>query len=178
MARAVCLDRDGTIIADVGYPRDPEQVRLLPGAASALRELQQRGFSVVVVSNQSGIGRGLVTKDQADRVHARMVAELAAWGVRIDGAYYCPHSPQEGCVCRKPAPGLLLRASADLGFDLTRSFLVGDKLSDIEAGKRAGCRTILFGGLPESALSPTPDVVVPDWPTAVQWILSDGNPVP
>jgi D-glycero-D-manno-heptose 1,7-bisphosphate phosphatase len=175
MRRAVCLDRDGTVIDDVGYPRDPGQVRLLPGAAEALCVLQRSGFMLVVVSNQSGIGRGLVSRDEAHRVHAQFVAELAAHGVRLDGAYYCPHAPEATCACRKPEPGLLLQAADELGLDLARSVVVGDKPSDIAAGKRAGCRTVLFGGnfQPEDSSS-TPDAVANDWPSAVRWILSEG----
>ena len=143
--RAVFLDRDGTVIRDAGYPRDPGEVSVLPGAAEALAELARNGFKLVVVSNQSGIGRGLVTPEEAEAVHDRFVAVLAAQGVRLDGAYYCPHAPDEGCACRKPSPELFRRAAEDLGLELARSVMVGDKPSDVEAGRRAGCRTIQFG---------------------------------
>lgn len=138
------MDRDGTLIEDVGYPSDPSDVALLSGVAPALLALQDAGFQLVVTSNQSGIGRGLLTPEQAERVHRRVVEMLAAQGIVMDGWYYCPHRPDEGCHCRKPAPGLILRAADDLVIDLARSYMVGDKESDMEAGRRAGCESILF----------------------------------
>ncbi|MDX6448849.1 MAG: D-glycero-D-manno-heptose 1,7-bisphosphate phosphatase, partial [Gaiellaceae bacterium] len=128
---AVFLDRDGTLIDDVGYISDPEDVRLVPGAADALRGLRDAGFRLVVISNQSGLGRGLVTQEQADSVHARFLAELQRAGARIDAAYYCPHAPDEGCRCRKPLPGLILDAARDLGLDLERSVMVGNSDVDV-----------------------------------------------
>ncbi len=104
---AVFLDRDGTLVEDVGYPRDPQQLRPLPGAVRALAELRRHGFALVVVSNQSGVGRGILTREQAGRVHQRLVEILAEQGVALDGAYYCYHAPDEGCACRKPSPHLL-----------------------------------------------------------------------
>jgi D-glycero-D-manno-heptose 1,7-bisphosphate phosphatase len=154
---AVFLDRDGTLIEDVGYPRDPEAVRLLDGAPEALAALRRAGFALVVVSNQSGIGRGLVSREEADAVHARFVRELQARGVELDDVRYCPHAPEEACACRKPAAGLLLDSARELGLDLDRSFMVGDKPADVEAGRTAGCRTVLFGG---------------DWGEAVGYLLS------
>jgi histidinol-phosphate phosphatase family protein len=142
---ALFLDRDGTLIEDVGYPRDPRRVRPLPGAAEALARLARRGFALVIVSNQSGVGRGLVGAAEAEAVHAEVVRRFATAGVAFDGAYYCYHAPDEGCGCRKPAPGLLLRAAAELNLDPGRSFMVGDKPIDVAAGEAAGCRGILFG---------------------------------
>jgi D-glycero-D-manno-heptose 1,7-bisphosphate phosphatase len=142
--RAVFVDRDGTLIEDPGYLSDPQGVRLVPGAAEALRTLASRGFRLVVVSNQSGVARRLVTPEQASAVHERFVAELERRGVRLDDVRYCPHGPDEGCSCRKPLPGLLVDAASELDLDLARSFMVGDKSSDVEAGRRAGCTTILL----------------------------------
>jgi D-glycero-D-manno-heptose 1,7-bisphosphate phosphatase len=144
MDRAVFLDRDGTLMVDTDYPRDPAEVRLLPGAAAALARLRERGFRLVVVSNQSGLARGMITPEQAGRVHDRFVECLAAEGIVLDGAYYCPHGPDGGCDCRKPRPGLLRRAAAELGLDLDRSFAVGDRHRDVEAGVAAGCRAFLL----------------------------------
>ena len=141
----VFLDRDGTLIEDVGYPRDPETVRLLEGAVEALAALRRAGYALVVVSNQSGIGRGIVTQEQAEAVHERFVQELRAHGVELDDARYCPHRPEDACACRKPAAGLLLDSARELGLDLARSFMVGDKPDDVEAGRAAGCRTVLLG---------------------------------
>jgi histidinol-phosphate phosphatase family protein len=161
---ALLMDRDGTLIEDVGYPRDPDQVRLLPGAAEALAGLSRLGFRLVLVSNQSGIGRGLITAAEADRVHGRLVALLAESGVILSASCYCPHAPDEGCECRKPRPGLLLRAFRDLGLDASRSFMIGDKASDVEAGERAGCRTILLAGGRPATGEVRPDFLARDWP--------------
>lgn len=136
--RALLLDRDGTLIVDVGYPRAPAAVAPLAGAIDALRELQ-REFALVIVSNQSGIGRGLITAGEARAVHDRVLELFAAGGVAFAGAYYCPHRPDDGCRCRKPAPGLLLDAARDLGIDLATSIMIGDRSSDLAAGRAAGC---------------------------------------
>lgn len=135
---ALFLDRDGTLIVDVGYPNDPERVELLAGAAEVLRGLQDR-YSLVVVSNQSGIGRGMIDEREAAAVHARFLEKFAALGVHFSGCYYCPHLPGAGCECRKPAPGMLREAADELSLDLARSIMIGDKPSDLEAGRAAGC---------------------------------------
>jgi histidinol-phosphate phosphatase family protein len=157
--RAVFLDRDGTVIEDAHYPSSADQVRVRPGAAEALRALRDDGFLLAVVSNQSGIGRGLITSEQAAEVHERFVAELERRDVRLDAVRYCPHTPDEGCVCRKPAPGLILDAADELGADPSKSFMVGDTASDVAAGKAAGCRTIAIGARGETGA---------DW-TATSW---------
>jgi len=165
----VFLDRDGVLIHDVGYPRDPERVRLLDGAAAALARLRQWGFALVVVSNQSGVGRGLVTAGEARRVHDRMTADLAAQGVALDAAYYCFHAPEDGCECRKPSPGMLLQAARELNLDPARSFLVGDKAIDVEAGRRAGCRTIVLTGPASVGIEESrPCAVAASWPEVVE----------
>jgi len=170
--RAVFFDRDGTIIYDLGYPREPEKVQLLPGVGEALFELQQRGFCLVLVSNQSGVGRGLLSQEDVERIHRRVIACLAEHGIRLDGAYYCFHAPWEECDCRKPSQGLFLRAAEELGIDLAHSFMVGDKPSDIEAGRRAGCRTILLAANTPHPLDPVPDYVAADWSEVARYILS------
>lgn len=145
MTRALFLDRDGTLIVDVGYPKDPALVKPLPGAIDVLRELQQR-FKLIIISNQSGIGRGTITEAEAAAVHERVLAVFAAGGVTFAGAYYCPHAPDAQCRCRKPAPGLLLDAASELGLDLAQSIMIGDKASDLEAGRAAGCgHVVRFG---------------------------------
>jgi histidinol-phosphate phosphatase family protein len=141
---ALFLDRDGTLIVDVGYPRDPEQVEPLPGVLDALRALQTR-YALVIISNQSGLARGTITPAEAAAVHARVVAVFASAGITFAGAYYCPHGPDDACRCRKPAPAMLLDAARDLDLDLAASVMIGDKRADIEAGEAAGCgRTIHF----------------------------------
>ncbi|CAN5725659.1 HAD family hydrolase [soil metagenome] len=153
MTRALFLDRDGTLITDVGYPRDPDLVQPLPGAIDALRELQ-RTWTLVIISNQSGIARGLITEAEAAAVHARFVEVFADGGVTFAGAYYCPHGPDAGCRCRKPAPGLLHDAARDLDLELGTSAMIGDKPSDLEAGRAAGvAQVLLFGAQGWAAVS-------------------------
>lgn len=171
--RAVFFDRDGTIIHDLGYPRDPQEVRLLPEAGEALSRLRQEGFNLVLVSNQSGVGRGLLTMHDVEQVHRRVVALLAEHDAHLDGVYYCLHAPWEGCTCRKPRPGMLLQAAEELRIDLACSFMVGDKLEDVQAGKEAGCRTILMNKKVSSrTLDPTPDYLAIDWSEVASHILS------
>lgn len=141
--RALFLDRDGTLIVDVGYPRDPDAVVLLPGVTAALRSLPA-DVALVIVTNQSGLARGTITLAEADAVQARVDALFAAAGVTFAGVYRCPHGPDDGCACRKPRPGLLERAAAELGLDLARSVIVGDKPSDVAAGRAVGVRGIQF----------------------------------
>ena len=138
MRRALFLDRDGTLVVDVGYPRDPDAVELLDGAAGFLRGLPP-DLALVIVSNQSGLARGRLTVAEADAVAARVAAQFAEAGVTFAGTYRCPHGPDDGCRCRKPAPGMLLAAARDLDLDLAASIMVGDKPSDVEAGRAAGC---------------------------------------
>jgi histidinol-phosphate phosphatase family protein len=160
---AVFLDKDGTLVEDVRYNVEPERIRLMPGAAEGLRQLHAAGYPLVVVSNQSGVARGLFAEEALVAVEGRLRKLVADVGVPLAGFYYCPHHPEGTvpayaveCDCRKPAPGLLLRAARERGFDLSRSWLVGDILNGVEAGRRAGCRTILLdnGHETESAMSP------------------------
>ena len=146
---AAFLDRDGTVIEHVHYLSDPALVRLLPGAAGALRRLRHAGFARVLVTNQSAIGRGMLTVDRLEEIHAELERQLAASGATLDGIYYCPDAPagDDRTVVespdRKPGPGMLLRAADDLGLDLGASWMVGDLISDVLAGLNAGCRSIL-----------------------------------
>lgn len=172
-ARAVFLDRDGTLIEDVGYPRDPGQVRFLDGAPEGLARLSAAGFLLVLVSNQSGIGRGLIQPREAQAVHERLVSVLAGEGIRLAGAKYCPHAPNAGCDCRKPSPGMLIAAGAELGVDLEASFMIGDKQSDVEAGRRAGCTTLLLGAVGQSTGGA--DHAAVDWSDAVDFMLGAGR---
>ena len=157
MRAAVFLDRDGTIIEDEGYLADSSRVRLLPGALDALRAFRDRGLPLVVVSNQSGIPRGLITPAQHAEVDARVKEVLAEAGVPLLAAYYCPHLPDAGCACRKPLPGMLEQAGREHELDLARSVMVGDKMSDVEAGRAAGCFAAQLAG---------------DWPALLSLILS------
>ena len=158
--RAVFLDKDGTLIENVPYNVDPALIRLTPGADAAVAALHEAGYALVVVSNQPGVGLGLFEASALGVVHARLRELLARAGAPLAGFYFCPHAPgsdaARACGCRKPAPGLLLRAAADLGLDLAVSWMVGDILDDVEAGRAAGCRTVLIdnGGETEWRLSP------------------------
>lgn len=157
--RAAFLDRDGTIIFDGGYLADPAGVRAMPGAVEALRRLRDRGFSLVVVSNQSGLARGLIRPDQHAAVHGRFLDVLSQEGITFEAVYYCEHKPDDGCACRKPRPGMLERAASEHQIDLARSLMIGDKPSDIVAGRAVGCVTALLGTGQDSSA----DVRGADW---------------
>lgn len=137
------LDRDGTLIGERHYLGDPDGVEILEGVIKGLRAFKDAGFRLVVVTNQSGLARGKFTLDQMHSVNGRMRDELGKEGVKIDGLYFCPHGPWEGCDCRKPAPGLVLRAAKELGFDPENALVVGDKECDIELGRAVSAATCL-----------------------------------
>lgn len=176
--QALFLDRDGTLVHPRHYPARPEDLILFEGIGPELRALQAAGFGLVVITNQSGIARGYFTETDLRRMHEHLTAELARHGVRLDGIYHCPHHPEgviprlaTHCACRKPQPGMLLRAATNLGLDLGRSWFVGDILDDNEAGNRAGCRTVLVDlgteALPETPIR-QPDYVARDILHALQ----------
>jgi len=180
--RAVFLDRDGTIIADVGYLTDVEQIRILPGVPQALAALKRAGFLLVVVTNQSAVARGWLTEERLAEVHEALQQQLVeAGGPPLDAFYHCPHLPEgtvaeyaRECDCRKPAPGLLIRAAAQQGVDLQRSCMVGDSERDVEAGRRAGCFTVLVGG----GDCPAADATAADMAGACDLILARERPSP
>lgn len=151
MSRAVFLDKDGTLIVDVPYNVDPARIELYPDAGPALNQLQNEGFKLIVISNQAGVARGYFAETALDAVMTTLRAQVGACGVHLDGFYYCPHHPDGSvaayaveCACRKPLPGLIQQAAHEHGIDLGRSWMVGDILNDVEAGNRAGCRTVLI----------------------------------
>jgi len=137
--KAVFLDRDGVIIEQVAYLSRPDQVVLVPGAAEALRLIHRHGDLAVVISNQSGVGRGYFTAADVDAVHDRISELLAERGESVDAYYYCPHAPDEACTCRKPSPEMILQAAARFGIDVGASLMLGDKFSDLKCGVNAGC---------------------------------------
>ena len=146
---AIFLDRDGTLIADVPYNGDPDRVQILPDVPAALRTMRRLGYRIIVVTNQSGIARGIINDADVIRVHERLNDLLAAHDAWIDGYYYCPHHVDgripdlsQRCPCRKPGPGMIVRAAADWAIDLHRSWMIGDMLSDYEAGLQAGCQAL------------------------------------
>ena len=147
---AIFLDRDGVLIEDSHYLGDVRRVRLVPGAAETIAALNRAGWVVVVVTNQSGVARGLFTESHVHAVHAHLAEVLRGYGATVDTFEYCPHHPEGevaayrvACACRKPEPGMLLRAAEEIGIDLVASWMIGDRVSDLEAGAAAGCRTAL-----------------------------------
>jgi histidinol-phosphate phosphatase family protein len=145
--RYVFLDRDGTLVRDTGYPHRDEDYALLSGVGGALRRIAEAGYRLAIVTNQSGIGRGLFGWPAFERFHARLLADLGAAGVAIDATFVCPHAPDAGCSCRKPEPGLLWRARDVLGGALAESFVVGDTDRDAGVARRAGCRGAIRVGV-------------------------------
>jgi D-glycero-D-manno-heptose 1,7-bisphosphate phosphatase len=144
--RFAFVDRDGTLVRDRGYVHRIEDYERLPGAAEGLRALADAGFALAIVTNQSGIARGLYGEGEFRAFTEHLRRDFAAAGVRFEAVYHCPHLPGAGCACRKPAPGLLERAASELGADLERSWVIGDRESDAELARNAGCRCVLLGG--------------------------------
>ncbi|WP_456395523.1 D-glycero-alpha-D-manno-heptose-1,7-bisphosphate 7-phosphatase [Desulfurobacterium sp.] len=140
MQKAVFLDRDNTLIEDSGYIHEPNKVKLLPGVGEGLKLLKEAGFLLIVISNQSGIGRGYFKEEDFHAVNKKLNQLLERYNVQIDDFLFCPHKPDERCSCRKPEIGLLLKAAEKWNINLKESFMIGDKISDIEAGNRAGCK--------------------------------------
>jgi len=169
--KVIVLDRDGTIVVDRHYLADPDGLELLPAAGAGLRRMSDMGFRLVLITNQSGIARGLFSLSTLAQIHERLRQMLEALGVRLAGIYFCPHGPAEGCDCRKPQLGLMRQAAQELGFDMSRSIVIGDKVSDIEFGQRAGALTVLIGN-PESPLPTAPDFVVENLGAAADIISS------
>ena len=170
---AIFLDRDGTLMTDVEYCGDPARVAVFPGAGAALARLRAGGFRLVMISNQSGIGRGYFTEDDFRRVQAELFRQLGDDG-RLDGAYHCPERPEGASERRKPGVGMFREAAADLGLDLARSWMVGDNRADVEAGRRAGLAGTVFvltGKAPDEHKLCQPDAVVPDLTAAAERIL-------
>jgi D-glycero-D-manno-heptose 1,7-bisphosphate phosphatase len=164
--RFVVLDRDGTVIVERHYLSEPEQVELIRGAAEGLCQLQAMGLGLVVMTNQSAIGRGMFDETRLEAIHRRMHDLLQAKGIRLDGVYVCPHHPEDACACRKPKAGLLHRAARELHFEPSQCFIIGDKACDIDLGRGVGAITLLvrtgYGTQVAREPSATPDYVVDD----------------
>ncbi|MEN6450268.1 MAG: HAD family hydrolase [Thermoguttaceae bacterium] len=178
---AVFFDKDGTLVEDRPYNVDCSTLCLAAGAIDAMEALQTLGYQLVVVTNQSGIARGLFTIDDFRRLERALIDRLAAAGVHLSGVYFCPHLPDASvseyavaCDCRKPRPGLFFQAAEQLGLDLPRSWMVGDILDDVEAAHRAGCRAVLLHGSTETEwrVSPLrrPEAIVANLPAAARYI--------
>lgn len=181
--QAIFLDKDGTLVENLPYNVNPDLIRLTPRAGEALRLLQAQGYALLVVSNQAGVAKGLFSERALMPVKERLSELLAAEGVRLADFYYCPHYPSGAvsryamrCDCRKPMPGMLQQAAARHGIDLARSWMIGDILDDVEAGKRAGCRTVLIDNGNETEWVPgpyrTPELTANDLLAAAQAIAS------
>ena len=182
---AVFLDRDGTINEEVDFLRTPDQLQLIPGAAQAIRTLNTSGLVTCVVSNQSGVARGFLTEADLVPIHAKLAQELNKGGAGIDGIYYCPHHPTEGippynvpCDCRKPNTGMLKKGERDFSIDLSRSFVVGDRIVDVQVGKAVGALTVLvltgYGMKAREecrAALVEPDLIAPSIVEAVEFIM-------
>ena len=178
MHRAVFLDRDGTLIVEKVYLSRPEEVVLIPGAGTALKKLTEAGFKLFIVTNQSGIGRGYYTLADMHRVNERVCAELGAHGVRFQKIYFAPEAPEAPSRGRKPSPQFLFDARDEFGIDLSQSYMIGDKLIDLECGWNAGVKKCLlvrtgYGAEVECASAEKlgPAVVVDDVAKAVEWVL-------
>jgi D-glycero-D-manno-heptose 1,7-bisphosphate phosphatase len=187
MTKATFLDRDGVInqkAPDGEYVTRWEDFHLLPGAIEGIAQLNRAGFCVIIVTNQRCVAKGLLTEKELEKLHLRMTDQLARCGATIDGIYYCPHELEPPCLCRKPAPGMLLEAARSRNLDLTASWMIGDSESDIQAGKNAGCRTawLLDKNLPatepknEAVASVKADVVASSLLEAAPQILCFGRP--
>jgi D-glycero-D-manno-heptose 1,7-bisphosphate phosphatase len=181
------MDRDGTINEEIGYLRSPEQLSLIPGAARAIRAFNEQGLVTCVISNQSGVARGFFPESALGPIHQALTEKLAREGARVDRIYYCPHHPVDGippyrvtCDCRKPLTGMLVRGVKECGIDLRRSYTVGDRIVDVQAGRAAGTKTILVltGYGMETvteceAAGVVPDLTVRDLTEAAAFILQD-----
>ncbi|HZT38339.1 MAG TPA: HAD family hydrolase [Bryobacteraceae bacterium] len=171
---AVFLDRDGTLMHEVGYCANPRDVAVYPGVREALERLREAGFALIVITNQSGIGLGYFTEAEYHAVQAELARQLAP--VQIDGVYFSPDTPDSGSPRRKPAPGMIYEAARDHGIDLARSYFVGDREGDMQCGARAGLRTVLVEtGYGAQFPDCSADYRARDFRQAVEWILEDAR---
>ena len=179
------LDRDGTIIEEKDFIKSPDEIEFIPGSIEAIRILKKLGYKIVVISNQSGIGRGILTEKMVKEVNESFIRKLMENGALIDALYFCPHHPDDDCDCRKPKTGLIQKAAAEHKLDLEKAVVIGDKLSDLELGKNLGGKSILvltgYGKKEREKLSSTrikPDFVADDLLGAVNWLknLVNDNP--
>ncbi|MBN2751382.1 MAG: D-glycero-beta-D-manno-heptose 1,7-bisphosphate 7-phosphatase [Rhodospirillaceae bacterium] len=171
------LDRDGTVNVERNYLSDPDEVVLLPGVIDGLKRLRGLGYALVVLTNQSGVARGYFDETRLAEIHDRLRSLLAAEAVILDGIYVCPHGPDDACDCRKPKAGLARRAAAELGLDLTRSVMIGDKIADVGLGLEIGARTVLVrtghGVQEEGTAGRLADHVADDLAAAALWLAEN-----
>lgn len=175
--KAVFIDRDGTINKNTGYIDKPSDLHIYPGVAESIKELKGIGFKIFIITNQSGIARGFFNEEILEKIHEKMKKEFELKGAKIDAIYYCPHHPDEKCSCRKPETGLLKKAINDFDIDVNQSFIIGDRMLDIEAGYKVGCRTVLIPEnvelvkkeIKESDIKP--DKICKNFHQGAKWIL-------
>ena len=177
--KTVFIDRDGTINANIGYIRNHDDFHMYQGVAEGIKLLNDEGFKIIIITNQSGISRGYFTEETLEKIHNKMKKELSIKNASADAIYYCPHHPDEHCNCRKPNTGLLEKALKDFDIDVKKSFFIGDRMLDVEAGHKIGCKTVLIPEdkekvqkeMAESDLDP--DYICYDFFSGVEWILNN-----
>ena len=177
--QAVFIDRDGTINIDVHYLDDPDRFEMYPGVGKGVKRLKESEFKIIVITNQSGIARGYLTEQQLLCIHKRMITSFLQYDVTLDGIYYCPHHPDDHCNCRKPNTGLFEKAIIEHNIDVKSSYMLGDKILDVRAGKNTGVTTLLVPApyMREDFMSKkieleyNPDYIADDFMDAVEWIL-------
>jgi D-glycero-D-manno-heptose 1,7-bisphosphate phosphatase len=175
LKRAVFLDRDGTIIAERGYLKDPNQIELLPGAVDALRNLARQGWKLIVVSNQSGVGRGLMTDGEMNAVQTKFLRMMRAHGVEITASYFCTHTPDDRCECRKPGTLSIERAAREHAINAQESWMIGDREDDILCGRNAGCSTVWLRNNRFPVAAELPDYIAAGWPEIYERISADSD---
>ncbi len=179
----VFLDRDDTVIKDKVYLKNPDGIEILPGVPEAIKQLNDKGIPVIIISNQSGIARGYFDEARLAQIHTRLLSMLASYGATIDRIYYCPHHPEgkvkayrRECDCRKPAPGMLYKAAGDFEIDLSKCYMVGDSLIDVETIHRVGGKGIVIERGGDHLGKNIAEYIAKDLMDAVQWILNDVDP--
>lgn len=180
--RAVFFDRDGVINQEIGYLDSPAKVKIIPGVEKAIKFLNENNFKVVVITNQSGIARGYFSENTLNEINDFIESELAKEHAKIDAIYYCPHHPDDNCQCRKPKIGMIKKAEIELDIDLARSYLIGDKITDIETGVKAKLKNILlltgYGKEEKEKLKDLDievDYIAQDSLSAIEWILKESD---
>lgn len=179
MNKAIFLDKDGTLIENIPYNVNCNAIKLVPGVVSGLRKLQSHGYRFIIITNQSGLAKGYFTVQELEKVRQHLEGLFNKQDIKLDGFYYCPHYSKGiieeysvECNCRKPKPGLLLKAAIDLSIDVSRSWFIGDSFSDVEAGNACGCKTILLRNKRSQQNSSKPYSIAVDFPQATQHILN------
>jgi len=177
--KAVFIDRDGTINVNYGYINNPDDFKMYPNVAKGIKLLQENGFKIIIITNQSGIARGYFSEKSLEEIHDKMKKELSKEDTGVDAIYYCPHHPDENCNCRKPKPGMLEQAIKDFDIEIKDSYIIGDRMLDVEAGKIIGCKTVLIPEdkelvkkeMTESDIDP--DIVCDDFYSGIEWIIKN-----